>query len=698
MLPRAETHTPVHRHRGAVSVVTALLMIAAVLASCSSSGDTPAASESEQDNSVLDEVPESATSSQRIRAALDAGEIDEPTATLYGLWAQFGSRELPEQFRGAPEHHDAAEIAEVYESLDTLPDEVREQVEPFFKRPSDPESAFSANEENKAPSVRNVAQVEDSYGNIRCSQDWISQAVPGQPFRVWACPDLGVDEAEAMIASVSDVVAASAGPIMADAPEGMGPPIPDDANAVAAQPSDDKIDIYVLPHGWLAPYRGLNERRMDQMATAITMPAAPRTAENSSAYMLVAQELLDYPDGMERVLVHELFHVLQYAHFGGLDNSTAWLFESSAVWAETVFAQDLTDFRYKADLTFMQDSELSLLSEEFRHRYAASLWFVFMEQEAGPESVMGVWHALDSADAGSASDAVVSALESQIDLESAFPEFAMRLLNPDLPGNPVTLFNDFNSTIPRDGPPDLAAHTMEGDTLTLDDLTIPGLGYRYKRITVEGPSPDGTSVRVTPDLSTPSGTSPSIEALVESPGGDYDRVSIDPTGTDLCVAGDLWLVIANTSVTITDQTSGTVELTRSESADCATPSPTTTAPPVTQAPTTTVAPPTTQGDAPDAVAAPTGDFCTDMLAFQRNIGALADGTGLPVTSQRVAAIFALAEPHLAGLPDGGIGQVEILRSYADQAAGQSASAASAVLANEEFQRNADSISFLVRFC
>lgn len=87
-----------------------------------------------------------------------------------------------------------------------------------------------------------------------------------------------------------------------------------------------------------------------------------------------------------------------------------------------------------------------------------------------------------------------------------------------------------------------------------------------------------------------------------------------------------------------------------------------------------------------------------MLQFQRDVQGLADASALPVTAQRVAEIFGLAEPHLPNVADGGIELVEILRSYAEQAADQPASSAAAILDNEEFQRLTGGISFHVQYC
>lgn len=647
-------------------------------------------------------IPKAATSSERIAAALAAGEIDEPTSMLYQTWAQFGDRSLPEQYRGAPEPHDLSILNEVQDSLESLPTDIRSQIAPFFERPSSPDSAFSepANANGSAGSgtaqglaVKTVAQIDNALdididvdGPQRCQQDWISHAVPDLPFRVWACPDDGNAAAESRIATVSDAVSARVGPMLVDAPLGMGAPIPDLPNADVKQPSDDKIDIYVLPHGWLAPYRDLNERRMDEMAAAITMRAAPRTENNASSYMLLGAYMLDYPDPLERVLVHEVFHVLQYAHFAGDGQSTAWVAEAGARWAETYFAEDYPDFSWKVLIEQMQASELSLLDDQFEHRYLSFFWFMFMQQEVGPEAVFGVWHALDSPAFGASNESVVAAINSQIDLETAFPEFAMRLLNADLPGNPIsTRLSQLTPNFADGVMPTLAPHPFNADVLDVDYDGVSGLAYRYTRVTLPDAAASGTSVSVAANLRTPSGVSPSIEALVQGPDGDYSRVSIDPTGTPVCVGSELVLVVANPSGKIDDEASGTIELVRNQDSECVTPAP-------------IPSPSATPSTPPESDNGVTRDFCTDMLQFQRDMEGLANGTDLPITSERVTEMFDLPEPYLPNLPDGGIEQIEILHSYADQAADQSASSAATIFENEEFQRLTNAIAFLVQYC
>lgn len=116
-----------------------------------------------------------------------------------------------------------------------------------------------------------------------------------------------------------------------------------------------------------------------------------------------------------------------------------------------------------------------------------------------------------------------------------------------------------------------------------------------------------------------------------------------------------------------------------------------------ESPATTTPTPSTD-DNDGIISAPVGDRCIDLGNFQNEIWKLADGTGLPVTAQQVDEIFALAEPHRPYVPEGGMGTIEVLRSYADQAADESASVAADILDNEEFLRDADGVTYLMRYC
>src|SRR5690606_36491313 len=84
------------------------------------------------------------TSVELIAAALEAGEIDEPTSLLYRTWLYFGDAQLPEQYIGAEQPYELGLLAEARGALDSMPTDIRAQVEPYLLRPEDPASAFNA--------------------------------------------------------------------------------------------------------------------------------------------------------------------------------------------------------------------------------------------------------------------------------------------------------------------------------------------------------------------------------------------------------------------------------------------------------------------------------------------------------------------------------------------------------------------------
>src|SRR5690625_239343 len=113
---------------------------------------------------------------------------------------------------------------------------------------------------------------------------------------------------------------------------------------------------------------------MDPDAAALTMPAEPTSGSTSSAYLLLGSYLLEHPDALERIVVHELFHALQYMHYRDLSLENRWLYEGGAVWAEQHFVNPGATSPYLYRIKQLQDSAEPISSPDFQHSYAAFLW------------------------------------------------------------------------------------------------------------------------------------------------------------------------------------------------------------------------------------------------------------------------------------------------------------------------------------
>lgn len=455
---------------------------AALLAACSPVGDSPAPT---KETSAVNATAEGATSNELISAALEAGKIDEATGLVYRTWAMFGGDQLPIEYQGASAPHDLALLAEVSAALEGLPAEAAAQVEPFLKRPADPASAFT---DDDAPVTTNAATGAGGGGQP-CAQGWTSAAQAGSTpqFRGWVCNDVGTTaQVESALATLLEEVDAYAPAIVA----AMGPLLPDEPGANSTQGGDDLIDIYVLPEGFLAPYRDGDERRMDPGTAGITMRADPREGAGSSAYVLLSAQLLTDRDRLTHTLVHELSHVAQFARNWDLvGTASGWAYEATAAWAEHHFAPDASG-GVNNRVRILQASPLSLHSNEGYHPYSAAVWMMYLEQEFGAEFIFDLWSALEAA---TESDAAITIIGEQLgDWDVHAPAFALRLLNADLPGDPIPVrFAHLDPRIPDGAVPDVAPLSFGDGPLSVEFDDVPGLGYRFARVRLAGGSPGG---------------------------------------------------------------------------------------------------------------------------------------------------------------------------------------------------------------
>lgn len=554
----------------------AVSAIALVLTGCSTTepgtpqagAEMPPAAEPTAPTPVTDtagdrpDLPEDASSGALIAAALDAGDIDEPTAALYQIWSQFGDRALPDVYQGAPTPHDVSTITDILDELDAMPAEIAAQITPFFTRPADPTSAFSADGNGLRHTP--MAAAADDDAAQQCSQPWISEEVPGAPFRVWACPDGDAAAAQDAIETTSDIVAAYA-PAMIDL---MGPPIPDETDVTPGVADDDNIDIYILPAGWMSPYRDgspyLDGVTLGAGIAALTVPTAPRTGGTSSAYIVLGDYALETPEVLAGNLVHEIFHVLQFAHHQAHGPHTSWFYESSAVWAQNHFIDDpLTPLALP-----LQNSELSLHDADWTHSYTTWLWPLFMEQELGAESIATTWELIGELPDDAPGGRVIAAADEQFSVGDHFSEFVARVANLDLPGDPVDpRFSDIQPNFPNVTPDFIEIALQDGMT-DIDAAGIPGLGYRYYAID-SAASADTVEAMVISNTLMSDQADVQVQVVAADVEGNYSRVSVGAGGADFCGIGPVYVVVSNPSVDIDDVTVG--ELTVERAGDWACP-------------------------------------------------------------------------------------------------------------------------------
>ncbi|WP_434081274.1 hypothetical protein [Sanguibacter sp. Z1732] len=530
-----------------------------------------------------DDEPPTTTTTTLVQAAVAAGQLDEPTGLMYRVWGQFNDPRLPREYRGESASHDSAALNQAVRELDTLPAEVAEAVGPYLLRPTDPQSAFSHSPDGAGDSQNdgdnqdgedsdaeagaegaeargwqqaaltwtqvNAPENNDPAGR-QCPGDWETRASDQVPIRVWICADrgagtVGAEEAlEAVIGIVDGTVPEMTKPV----PEGMGPPKPDRPADDPHPDSDDKVDIYLLDAGWLGPERRGEVSRIDSGAGGLAIPTRPAGRTASSGYVLIDAGVLEDhgtgPDSeLARVVVHEVFHVLQFAHHDHLDER--WLIEGTATWAERYYLPGDFGDEHLRHLHRMQREDDSLVAETHPDKpYATALWAMFMEQTAGAQSIFNTWQ--DLSGTGGAHEDVLAAINAYVPVETRFPDFVMRMVNANPAGNPIgTRFVHLDPNFPDDVLPPMPDHDLGDDALTIDHTGVPGLGYEYHIVYPEGSREETAGVRVTVELQD-EGT-PKMEAIVRDERGRYSRrtVSLTPDGSEFCVAGILMLIVSN---------------------------------------------------------------------------------------------------------------------------------------------------------
>lgn len=514
-----------------------------------------------------DEQPElPPTSTDLILQAERDGEIDAATALLYRMWAQFNSPSLPDELRGAPPH-DLALFGEVAQVWDELPEEIRDQLQPYLLRPSDPDSVFNT---GHPPGLRggvgawNTRAAAPQTCRSGWDSDWDINNHAGQPYRVWTCLDFG-DDMRDLGGEVWFALYDYVDQMIAD----MGPPIRDDPATNPHPQSDDKIDIYLLPPGWLGPARdGEPEAIGGSLGFAAMADPWDWDAGTSSGYIVISHKALADPRKLVTTAVHEFFHILQYAHRSYVSIEPQWYFEATALWAEPHYVRTYAAETHRAWSWVLQNSQLSLHAEKpSQHKYGAYLWPLFLQQEKGAQAVFDTWRALGKKSGSSPpqGDEVLAAMATQIDVAATFPEFVMRVLNATPKGEPITRrFVHLDPTFPDGAKPTvIRSAVLRDEPVELDQADIPGLGYRYTWLSVPVPPETSAPVTITGDLAS-SAADPVVEALVRNKNGSYRRVRIDyrGDGTTLCTGGGIYFVVSHPALGTDDATTGNVTVER----------------------------------------------------------------------------------------------------------------------------------------
>ncbi len=517
-----------------------------------------------------------------IDAGLIGGEIDYPTSLVYRTYALHGDPRLPAAFAGSGSIGDDHLLArEVARGWNRLPRATRDQLTPFFVRPTDARSRlYRAVGASNAGQTGNRAQTSGE-----CQDGWIAHDGPRYPYKVWMHCTGNYEQDFATVDEIID-------DFWQREVDLMGEPLPDAGGA--DQGGDSRIDFYfVTDENDPAPRNG---HTISESAAASATSDLPVSGAGSSAYVLARRESIGTPR-LALTMAHEFFHVLQYSHnwqiafgykgtpyssdFDILTRVLAWYVEASADWMKSYIYRDTMDpaimeeFLHSRFLGAFQGVDLPLTfsttQDDFRvaRSYGAYVYFLFLEQEVGAQAIGDFWRGLAEIELDDF-DAMTSLLDSFLPFDEHFRDFAVRNLNLDLdPGDPINpSYQDIDPTFPTRGP-SLDFARGENGNLPLQATESAPQDYEERLFNLSAhyyyfvPAEDATEV--TFDFS---GLVPNeaidVDAIVKIENGDWERRQLTTDGPiSFCRENPednvekLYLVVSNHDLIDTTTVTGT---------------------------------------------------------------------------------------------------------------------------------------------
>ncbi len=422
---------------------------------------------------------------------LDAGKIDYDTSLVYRAYALFDVERLPSDILDDADAigEDHAFFGEVRYHWPQLSAETQALLTPYVVRPNDSRSVFFQ-AGARANEVAGQNQTDDSpqFAGGDCSDNWAAKPSPAFPFKVWIhCTgdyEAELDAAIAMVEEFWEIEVAL-----------MGPPRPDTGSE--EQGGDTRLDIY-----FVEDEQDRVDRRggdyISEEALAHAAPDDPLDGRKASSYIVARREYIGKPE-QAIILAHEFFHSLQHAHnwqvswgfkagpyspdFDTIAFSQFWYVEASATWmmwhvyrdkVDPEVMQNLVHFRF---IKYFDGYERPLYyaprqgSGGSDRVYAAYIYFVFLEQEIGPEAIGEMWRQFEDVEADDF-ERMLAIIDELLPFEDHFRDFAVRNLNLALePGDPISpSYKDIDPAFPEGIHPPLQ-NGADGTSRTTIDVT-----------------------------------------------------------------------------------------------------------------------------------------------------------------------------------------------------------------------------------
>lgn len=406
-----------------------------------------------------------ATSEERIAAALGSGAITYEESILYRALALFDSPGLPDELRSpVPDMHAATDLfGEVDLREGDLSAGLLEQLAPYRARPADPSSIFNSPTAHRGGTIILAAVTVPT---------WRNRPVAGGAVRVWVKDS---PNAETQLTRF----AAAVEKVWAAFPEVFTYPDPDKPGepSVSVNP-DGGIDFYFVDAGDLDPRRAvcvleptIRDCVFGVANSGYAQRAPERSRTSSSAYLVI--DAASSGDDLLDTVAHELAHGGQFAYD---QNESSWLMESTATWVAYRVLKKLglnPSYAYGYLTQFFYELDQPLTRLDKKNAYASWLYFLFASMEEGDSVVASIWEA--AAETGMQGE---KAVDSVFSFEEHFDDFSVRDWNRD----PVERqYKGADQTFPRGHQPQIRnlVRNLEGGSDDALDVTLPPLGSAY---------------------------------------------------------------------------------------------------------------------------------------------------------------------------------------------------------------------------
>ncbi len=355
-----------------------------------------------------------------IASALAHHRIDYGTSLLYRLYAFWGDGRLPSAYRGGTTGEDddvAIEAAAALEDKKVRGAEAR-RIRSFLLRPTNPSSAFYV----KPPrGKRTTVHAKKKGCDIGPGGTVGLLGVAGSGVILWANDAPGNESLERSFLSEVEK------PFAAERAD-MGTPVGDSPYSCKLANPTSATDIYFLAQGVRLLRDPSAATQTGQLA--ITVPQC--NGARCSSFILVNNAYLRDLDSLRSTLIHEYFHVLQFAHVKDGSQMSNWFTEASAKWAEFHYDQpypgsDPAALSYWYGVLQEAPDALAHSCEECFESYGSWVFPLFMDQESAG-SVAEVWRRI-GASGGSSNEAASRAIDAVFPLKDNLIDFAVRNLN-----------------------------------------------------------------------------------------------------------------------------------------------------------------------------------------------------------------------------------------------------------------------------